>query len=262
MATLIAVSKERHANKRWKPYTSYAFAAADAITPLVAQELPKAAFALPVAFAFRDDAFIPVAVQGLQPGQNLLVDAQGRWRASYVPATYRGYPFALGSAENGQTVLCLREGDDILSETDGEPLFDDEGEPAEKVRDVLNFLTQVAANRVATERMCAALQKHNLIQPWHITLKTDAGEKTVQGLHQIDEAALNKLPVDAFQEVREAGALPMVYCQLLSMQHLPNLVNLLKKSSESQTTVSQTPEGELDMEFLNDGGNVSFGNLS
>lgn len=262
MASRHAVSKERHAHKRWKPYTSYAFAAADAITPLVVQELPKAALALPVAFALDGDAFVPVAVQGIQPGQNLLVGADGRWLASYVPATYRGYPFTLANTTDDQKVLCVFESDDVLSDDEGEPFFDDEGEPATRLTSVIDFLKQVAVNRETTGRLCAVLQQHNLIQPWPITLKTDSGDKTVQGLHRVDEAALNQLPADALLEIRNAGALPMAYCQLLSMQHLPKLVDLAKAQAESAATLPAAADGELDLEFLNDGDTISFGNLN
>jgi len=41
MPTLHAVSRSTHADKRWKRYDSYAFAAKDALAPLVAQELPR-----------------------------------------------------------------------------------------------------------------------------------------------------------------------------------------------------------------------------
>lgn len=262
MATRHVVSKERHAHKRWKPYTSYAFAAADAITPLVVQELPKAALAFPVAFALDGDAFVPVAVQGIQSGQNLLVGADGRWLASYVPATYRGYPFTLANTTDDQKVLCILESDDVLSDTEGEPFFDAEGEPATRLLGVIDFLKQVATNREATRRLCAVLQQHDLIQPWPITLKTESGDKTVQGLHRIDEAALNQLPTDVLQAVRDAGALPVAYCQLLSMQHFPKLGELAQAHAKSAATLPPAADGELDVEFLNNGDTISFGNLS
>ena len=53
-----------------------------------------------------------------------------------------------------------------------------------------------------------------------IKLKSDQGEVPVEGLFRIDEQALNILDKDDFEEVRQAGALPLIYCQLLSMQHL------------------------------------------
>ena len=69
MPELQVISKESHASKYWQRYTSYSFAAGDAVAQLVAQELPKAAMVMPVGFIEVDGGFMPVAVQGLQPGQ-------------------------------------------------------------------------------------------------------------------------------------------------------------------------------------------------
>ncbi|RTZ43173.1 peptidase [Candidimonas sp. SYP-B2681] len=261
MPDIKVVSRESHADKRWQRYTSYSFADGDAVAQLVVQELPKAAMVLPVGFVAVGDGFLPVAVQGLQPGKNLLVAADGRWLGGYIPAAYRSYPFMLANTEDGQQVLCFIEDSGLLSDTEGESFFAEDGEPAQSVKDVLNFLTQVFANRQATQRICEALQKHNLIQPWPITLQTDAGEQVVEGLHRIDEAALNSLSAEAFDEVRQAGALPVAYCQLLSMQHLPKLGQLAQAHAAQQLTSLETPDGELDLEFLNDGGTISFGGL-
>ncbi len=262
MSELQAISREHHAAKRWQRYTSYSFASGDAVAQLVAQELPKAAMVLPVGFVATDEGYMPVAVQGLQPGKNLLVSDDGRWLAAYIPAAYRAYPFVLANTEDGQQVLCMRGETGLLSETEGEAFFAEDGEPAQAVKDVLNFLTQVAANRQTTQRICATLEKHQLIQPWPIQLHTDAGEQNIEGLHRIDEAALNQLPADAFEELRQAGAMPIIYCQLLSMQHLQKLGHLAQEQAAAQQIqLPQTPDGELDLEFLNDSGTISFGGL-
>ncbi|WP_442595323.1 SapC family protein [Parapusillimonas sp. JC17] len=258
MANLQAVSKERHAGKRWQRYSSYSFAAADAVAALVVQELPKACMSLPIGFISMEDRYVPVAVQGLAGGKNLFVAPDGRWLGGYVPASYRGYPFALANTEDGQQVLCVIEDSGLISELEGEVFFDEGGQPSKAVSDVLNFLSQVAANRQATQNICAVLQKHELIQPWLIKLQTEAGEQTVQGLFRVDEAALNALSAEALDEVRKAGALPMVYCQLLSMQHLQKLGQLAQQHAAAQASSLQTADGELDLEFLNDGGTIRF----
>jgi hypothetical protein len=256
--SLQVISREHHAGKRWQRYSSYSFAAGDAVAALVVQELPKAAMAVPVGFIAVDGGFMPVAVQGLQPGSNLFVSADGRWLAEYIPAAYRGYPFTLANTEDGQQVLCMVEESGLLSDTDGEPFFNEDGTPAQGVQDVLNFLTQVAANREATRRICAVLQEHGLIEPWPIQLQTDAGEQLVEGLYRTNEAALNALAPEAFEAVRAAGALPVVYCQLLSMQHLQKL-GALAQARAQQTAQLHTVDGELDLEFLNNEGTISFG---
>ena len=149
-----------------------------------------------------------------------------------------------------------------MSET---PVHRRKGSMTESVKAVLHFLQQVQANRAVTERACAALQAEGLIQPWPVTLKSGQGEKTVQGLYRIDEDRLNGLGAEALQRLQQAGALSVAYCQLLSMQHLQMLGQLAaahanaNAQAQSQQALPTTPSGEIDLEFLNHGGTLSFG---
>lgn len=261
MPDIQVVSRERHAGRRWARYASYAFAGADAVAPLVIQELPKACMMMPLGFVAVDDGFMPVAVQGLMPGKNLLVADDGRWLAGYVPAAYRSYPFALANTPDGQQVLTVIEDSGLLSDTDGELFFDDNNEPSQAVKDVLSFLEQVAINRQATRRACAALQKHDLIKPWPINIDTDGGRQAVEGLYSIDEAALNQVSAEALQELRDASALLVAYCQILSTQHLQKLGVLLRAHAAQSAASLETPAGELDIEFLNNSDTINFGAL-
>ena len=258
-----AITKTDFANLRWKRYENYHFAALDAVAPLVVQELAKACMTLPIAFIPQGEAFVPAAVQGLQPGQNLWVSPDGRWMGAYTPAMYRAYPFRLAHTQSGQWVLCVATDSGMVAEDHSEPFFDAQGEPSESVKAVLHFLQQVQANRDVTERACAALQAAVLIQPWPVTLKSGQGEKTVQGLYRIDEDRLNGLGAEALQRLQQAGALSVAYCQLLSMQHLQMLGQLAaahaNAQAQSQQALPTTPSGEIDLEFLNHGGTLSFG---
>lgn len=262
MPSIYPVSVSRHGTRRWLRYSSYSFAAQDAVCPLVVQELSRAVMSLPVAFVESGDDFLLVAVQGLQPGRNLFVAPDGRWLGAYVPALYRGYPFVLASAEDGQQVLCIDEESGLLVDAGGEPLFDEEGKPVKALADVLAFLGQVAGNRQLTQRACALLQEHGLIQPWSIQVQVGEGEKTLTGLFRIDEAALNALSADALLVLRDAGALSLAYCQLLSQQHLSSLGQLAQAHARLalQTTAPQ-PAAEIDLEFLNRSETIGFGNL-
>jgi len=204
-------------------------------------------------------------VQGLAPGRNLFVAGDGRWMGGYVPAVYRSYPFQFARTEDGRGVLCMDESSGLLTQdtSQGEPFFDDDGKLAKPVAEIMEFLSQLRAAQAETERACASLKEHALLRPWQIQLKAGAGEpRKVQGLFHVDEAALNALPATGLAALRDAGALKLAYAQLLSMQHLPMLGKLAQATGQSQSQAAGlrvTPEGDLDLEFLNKGGTISFG---
>lgn len=259
MPNIQVISRERHAHQRWKNDASYVFAAHEAVVPLAAAELPKAAMSLPLAFIELQGAFVPVAVLGLQPGSNLLVGADGRWAGTYIPAALRSNPFRLAQAEDGQQVLCIDEESGLLTAgPEGERFFNDDGQPAEAILGILNFLTQTEQSRAAAALACAALARHQLIRPWPITVKNDDGEQQIDGLFQVDEAALNQLTGEALQELARAGALAVAYCQMLSMQQLP-LLGQLARTRAQATAPAPLPASELNLEFLNRSDTLNLG---
>lgn len=255
-----AITRERYGNQHWLRYTNYNFAATDALSPLVVEEVFKAMLSLPIGFVTAEDAFVPVAIQGLAPGKNLFVALDGRWMGGYIPVAYRCYPFLLANTEDGQQVLCMDEDSGLLSDIQGEVFFGKDDQPSKALTDVLGILNKVAANRKVTQRICTVLQKHNLIQPWPIKVQGAAGEKAVEqnieGLYRIDEAAMNQLPAEAFVELRDAGALTLAYCQLLSMQHLPLLGQL---SDAHAKAAAPLPAKDTDLlSLMSDGGTIKF----
>ena len=263
MSNFHVISRERHGQMRWRRSSDYAFAAQEATVPLVAAELPKAVMSLPIAFTEQAGSYFPAAILSLLAGKNLFVSQNGCWAGDYIPAALRAYPFRLATTEDSRQVLCINEDSGLVTDSpEGEHFFTEDGKPAQAVLDILNFLNQVEQNRLRTAAACVALQKHGLIQPWPITLKTESGEQSVTGLFRIDEAALNRLSAEALFELTQSGALPVVYCQLLSMQHLPLLGQLIEAHAKSATALQHlAPGGELDLEFLNDGGTFNFSNL-
>lgn len=241
MPNIVPISRDRHADKGWKRCDSYAFAARTALVPLVGAELPKAAMSLPVAFVQQGERYIPVAVLGIEPTTNLFVTPDGRWPGAYIPSALRSHPFTLAKTESDNRILCMDEESGLLTESgEGEPFFDDSGEPAKGLKQVLEFLQQVERNREQTMVVCQALARLELIRPWPIQLMVGESERQIQGLFRIDEEALKQLPDEPFLELRRAGALPLVYCQLLSMQHITLLGRLLDLRTKASLNASKT----------------------
>mgnify|MGYP005660544795 FL=1 len=195
MAEFAAVTPESHAKKVWKQVTNYTFAAADTVIPLVGAEISKVVPVMSIGFVKQEAGCQLVGITSLQPGKNLYVAPDGKWLGGYIPAALRGYPFKLVQQEGaGEFILCINEASGLVVENteDGNDFFDDENQPVQGIKDILNFLTEVETNLLVTEGAVNALDDAGLITPWEINLKQGEKVVPVSGLFRVDEAALNK----------------------------------------------------------------------
>lgn len=220
---------ETHRHKRLLPTPSYLYALGQAIVPLVGVECAQAVHNFPIVFTPYGESYVLMGLLSLQPDRNMFVSADGKWLGSYIPAILRQYPFAVGlPAEGGEPVLCVDADCDLISDTEGQPMFEMDGSPSEILRKIIEFVGELERSRSGTIRAVNMLVKHNLIIPWDITLqgRNGQGQQKVNGLFRLDEAALNALTPDDFMEIRAAGALPIAYAHLLSLNCIDNLVRL------------------------------------
>jgi hypothetical protein len=95
MPRFAVVSREHHGGKKWLRFKGYAFAAAEALVPIVGAELARAALSMPLALSEQSEGYTLVALLSPIPGRNMFVGPDGRWLLGYVPAWYRSYPFRL-----------------------------------------------------------------------------------------------------------------------------------------------------------------------
>ncbi|WP_336491700.1 SapC family protein [Methylobacterium nigriterrae] len=235
MTSIQPVSRARHTALRWRRFSHYGFAATTAVAPLAATEITQAALALPLAFIQRDDHWSFAAVLGLLPGQNLYVDANGSWLARYVPASFRGCPFLIGTQANGEPTLCVDETSGHTGEgTEGEPFFDEGGALSASVAQVAAFLTETARSEAALMQACGLLVKAGVVETWPITIQGEQGSQQVAGLHRVNETALNGLDDAAYNSLRRSGVIPVAYAQLLSMGNLTQLGQLAQARAQAE----------------------------
>ncbi|MCB1767332.1 MAG: SapC family protein [Candidatus Competibacteraceae bacterium] len=253
MPAFAALSRERHAHQGWKRHTSYTFTAKEAVVPLVGAELPKVLPSMPIAFIQEQTHYQLVGVLSLQPGSNLLVSASGQWLGPYIPVAWRTYPFrVLRPQGSEQSVLCVDEDSGLIIDAANadERFFNDQGDPGVAIRDILNFLTQVEANRVATQRGVDALARVGIIEQWPLQVDQAGQMLSVTGLYRINEVALNALDDQVFLELRQHQSLPVAYAQLLSMNQLTVLERLsqmqARRAEQIQAQQQANSLGDLD----------------
>jgi hypothetical protein len=227
--SLVPVNKARHEGKKIKQVEGFGFAADFHIASIMVHEFARAASLYPVVFLEdkEQDSFRPVVLMGMDAGENLFVGANGKWQASYVPAIIRRYPFALASAgEEGKFTVCIDEGSDLISDTDGLPLFNEQGEPAEALENVKRYLGELQQMDAFTNEFCKYMVAHNMLTPLNMRVQQADQVKNINGCYVINEERLNGLSVDGFMELRDKRYLPAVYAHLLSLAQIERLMTL------------------------------------
>ena len=224
MNSWAAISRTEHAQSHWRPRKDFEFTAAQQIVPVIITELTKLLPHYVLGFVqTENDAYQAVALVGLGGERNLYISADSKWLCSYVPAALRAYPFALHKNTNEKetnenAILCIDEL--FINDDEAFPrLFKDDGELEDKAAEVLDFVTQCEQNRQLTDTAAAALATAGIIEPWPISIGRGEGQEPlkINGMHRINEEALNKLDAEALSGLDfggiSAGIRPVVlYC--------------------------------------------------
>jgi len=242
------LSADRHSGKCWCRFTSYEFASQSQFAPMVGAEVAKAVQNIPLCFVRKEDGFHLGGLLSPKPGDNYFVGLNGRWLGAYVPACFRSYPFQLGRLKNQQKlILCVDESCGLISETEGDPLFEADGQLAASVSQVLNFLQHVEKNRMATRQAVDGLAQAGLIAEWPLGIEMDGQKIRVEGIYKFDETKLKTLSDEAFLNLRGSLALSIGYAQLFSMGSITIFSKLAEIRKQQQP--EKSAETEMPMEF-------------
>ena len=233
--SLAPVNKERHAGKKIKQIEGFGFASDFHIASLMVHEFVRAAGIYPVVFLEdkENDRFRPVALLGLEAGENLFIDDDGKWQGSYIPAIIRRYPFALAAAgDEGQFTVCIDEDAEIVGDDEGVPLFDENGEPAEALENVKRYLGELQQMDMLTNACCEFLAEHNMFTPLNMRVRQAEQVRNIAGCYVVNEERLNNLSDELFLEMRTRRYLPPIFAHLCSLSQIERLMKLKQDADD------------------------------
>jgi hypothetical protein len=167
----------------------------------------------------------PVAVFGLAQGENLFLDGE-RWRADYIPAQLRAYPFAMARTDNQQYAVCIDRSWQGLSETEGTPLFEADGRPSPYLVEMQQYLETLEIEMRRTRQFCARLVELDLLQEMRFDATLPDGNKlTVDGFLALDEKKIRDLPDAAVLDLHRNGVLALIAVQQVSLRNMRRLLD-------------------------------------
>jgi len=211
----------------------FGFAAVGHAVPLTVGEFQLAAVTGPIIFVGDDK--LPIAVMGLNSGENMFVRPDGMFEPGvYIPAYIRRYPFVFATDNSaGQMVLCIDRAADFIVEGGGDmAFFEANGEPSEYTKNCIEFCNSFEVERQRTSGFVQLLKDLDLFEPKVANFTpmnpdgTPGTPTKIADYFGVSEEKLAKLPADKLLELRDNGALQQIYAHLLSLVGWDRLIAL------------------------------------
>jgi len=237
MTKIVALDSVKHRKLKIKADPTLKFSKNHHFVPIVVHEIPAAAHEFPLMFLkdSKADKYRLCAILGLKNEQNLCYSEKG-WRAGYIPAAIRSYPFAMVAhpEDADQRILCIDEDADWLNEEEGQPLFDEEGNKTEFVDNIGNFVLDFQNKAEQTENFIADLRQHDLIVEKALQIGNDESNRyQINGIHTIDEKKFNELPDEVYLEFRKKGYIGPIYAILMSTSRVSQLLKFAAQEEQA-----------------------------
>ena len=211
----------------------FKFAKEGHAVPLTVGEFPLAAVSGPIIFV--GDEKLPLAVMGLNAGENMFVRDDGLFEPGvYIPAYVRRYPFVFAADDkSNQMVLCIDRGAEFVVEGGDMPFFEANGQPSDYTKNCIEFCNNFEMERQRTMSFVQLLKDLDLFETKTATFQppVQPGAPTpepqkIADYFGVSEEKLNKLPADKFIELRDSGALAQIYAHLVSLLGWDRLISL------------------------------------
>lgn len=198
-----------------------------AIVPVLATELRKLAVEYPVFFAKNPETgrFGLVALLGLSAGNNQYLDGE-HWFATYVPLHFRRQPFLVAQEGKapGEGALAIDLDHPRVSDSEGERLFDDAGQPTEFAADARQLVSQLMGGMRPTEKLIETLVELDLIAKAPVETSGEVGGSlAIGGLYSVDEAQLARQKGEVLERLAGAGYLQACYLIAASRENVAKL---------------------------------------
>lgn len=185
-ANPVAVTPEQHKNLKVRRDTGFAYAEKVHVVPIVLNEFADVASNCPIVFVKgeTETQLRVAAMLGLEMEKNLFVKDK-EWLGTHIPMNLGRMPFSfVPLGDDGKALgAAIDTNSDMVSETEGEALFTDAGEPTDYFKQVNGFLSNLFQGELATQKFVEALAKHDLLREFKLQMTgEDGAQRELVGL--------------------------------------------------------------------------------
>jgi len=244
-SALEPLSSNVHGKMKIRPVDKLPMIAATHAIPATVDEFTLLARHYPIIFAIGDTP-VPLALMGLSEGVNAFVDENGKMLDPdmYIPAYIRRYPFLLArlKQDSDELSLCFDPTAGSIGEfEDGQPLFDDDGQPSQATKAILEFCEQFEAAGLRTTAFLEDLVKSDLLMDGEVAIQPEGFEQpfVYRGFRMVDEEKVRSLRGDELRKMNQNGMLPLIYAHLFSLSQMRDVFARQMQQGKAPAQVPQ-----------------------
>jgi hypothetical protein len=171
------------------------------------------------------DQIAPIAVLGMVNNENLYEEG-GTWRADYIPAVLRCYPFCIGRINAESFAVCVDYAWPGINSEEGEATFDANGEPTELLKQMQQHLETLETEVQRTRLVGQRLLELDLLRDMRFDATLPNGRQhSVDGFLTVDIDKVNALPDATVLQLHREGILGLIHAHWLSMGNMRRLAD-------------------------------------
>ncbi len=227
---LVVLDKTKHKDLKVKGMSDLFFAKDLNFIPMIAGEVELVSKSFPVVFSGGENPSL-IAITSLGGGC-LAINSEGKWIESYVPSFLRRYPFSLASTQDNvnQKVILIDEDSALFSQSEGSPLFDENGEQSETLAHAIKFLQSYDNNNIVTQNVAKLISESGILEEREISVGEGEEKKVlVKGFLVVNKEKLNELSDDVLASWVRNGIINLIEAHLKSLENIQKLFEILYK---------------------------------
>lgn len=226
---LVVLDREKHKDLKISPLENLFFAKDVSSIALTHSEIKLVGKDFPVVLTNSEN---PSFMALLSLGQaNLALNEEGKWLASYVPATIRKYPFAVvqSNTEKDKNIIVIDEESSLFSKSKGKQLFKKSGDISDTLKESIDFVSLYDKEMKITQAVAKEIKESGILEEKEIRVNNESESKVlVNGFCAVNEERLNKLDKEILDKWEERGILALIKAHLESLKNIQNLFVLAK----------------------------------
>lgn len=210
----VALDSTVHRSLKVKMPQDYFYMENVEIVPLTYSEILSATMYYPVMFGIQEGVVFPFAVIGIN-NKNVFLGKNGQWKIETVPNICKHYPFGVFKEGDDYTIIF----DETFASSDGERIFDDEGNDTEFFSKIKAGLTELARDLHDAEEFSKELFEGGYLRTLNLDIDTKLGKMQFRNILIANIEHLSRVQPEKLYSLNAKGYILILHAHYLSLRN-------------------------------------------